>query len=77
MFARDYVADLATRGRHHFTTDEAVAAIRSTRSTVRAQLRRLKARGVIAEPVRGFNIIVPAEYRSRGCLPAEQFIPRN
>ena len=76
MFARDYVADLAARGRHHFTTDEAVGAIGSARSAVRGQLRRLKARGVIAEPVRGFNMIVPAEYRSRGCLPAEQFIPQ-
>ena len=76
MFARDYVANLAARGRHHFTTDEAVGAIRSPRSSVRAQLRRLKARGVIVEPVRGFHMIVPAEYRSRGCLPAEQFIPQ-
>ena len=76
MFAREYVADLAAHGRHHFTTDEAVGAIGSTRSAVRAQLRRLKARGVIAEPVRGFGVIVPAEYRSRGCVPAEQFIPQ-
>lgn len=76
MLARDYVADLAAHGRYHFTTDEAVSAIRSTRSAVRGQLRRLKARGVIAEPVRGFNMIVPAEYRSRACLPAEQFIPQ-
>lgn len=76
MFARDYVAHLAARGRHHFTTDEAVGAIGSARSAVRGQLRRLKARGVIAEPVRGFYMIVPAEYRSRGCLPAEQFIPQ-
>ena len=45
MFARDYVADLAARGRHHFTTDEAVGAIGSPRSSVRAQLRRLKVRG--------------------------------
>ena len=76
MFARDYVADLAARGRHHFTTDEAVRAIGSPRSSVRAQLRRLKVRGVVAEPVRGFNMIVPAKHRSRGCLPAEQFIPQ-
>ena len=76
MFARDYVAELAARGRHHFTTNEAVAAIGSARSAVRGQLRRLKARGVIAEPVRGFNMIVPARHRSRGCLPAEQFIPQ-
>ena len=76
MFARDYVADLAARGRHHFTTDEAVGAIGSPRNSVRAQLRRLKVRGIIAEPVRGFNMIVPAKHRSRGCLPAEQFIPQ-
>ncbi len=76
MFAREYVADLAAYGRYHFTTDEAVGAIGSTRSAVRAQLRRLKARAAIAEPVRSFNMIVPAEYRSRGCLPADQFIPQ-
>lgn len=76
MFAREYVADLAVRGRHHFTIDEAVGAIGSTQSAVKAQLRRLKARGVIAEPVRSFHVVVPPEHMSRGCLPAEQFIPQ-
>jgi hypothetical protein len=43
---------------------------------VRAQLRRLKEQGLIAEPVRGFLVIVPPEYRHLGCLPAEQFVPQ-
>ena len=76
MFAREYVANLVARGRHHFTTDEAIGAIGSTPSAVRAQLRRLKARGVIVEPVRSFHVVVPPEHMSRGCLPAEQFIPQ-
>lgn len=76
MFAREYVANLAARGQHHFTTGEAVRAIGGTPSAVRSQLRRLKAQGAIAEPVRSFHVVVPPEHRSRGCLPAEQFIPQ-
>ncbi len=43
---------------------------------VRAALRRLKRRGEIADPYRGFHVIVPPEYRRLGCLPAEQFVPQ-
>jgi predicted transcriptional regulator of viral defense system len=42
---------------------------------VRAALRRLEARGEIADPYRGFHVIVPPEYRRLGCLPPEQFVP--
>ncbi len=66
--------DLVARGRHHFTTDEAVAAIGGSLPAVRAQLRRLKAAGRIATPMRSFHVVVPPEYRRLGCLPAEQFI---
>ncbi|WP_419162416.1 type IV toxin-antitoxin system AbiEi family antitoxin [Candidatus Palauibacter sp.] len=76
MFAREYVANLAARGDYHFTTDEVAKATGRSPGAVRAQLRRLKARGAIAEPVQSFHIIIPPEYRSRGCLPAEQFIPQ-
>ena len=30
---------------------------------------------MIASPARGFYVIVPPEYQSVGCLPADQFIP--
>ena len=76
MLARDYVAQLMARGRHHFTTRDVIEATDRDPHAVRAQLRRLKARGVIAEPVRSFHVVVPPEYRSRGCIPAEQFIPQ-
>ena len=38
--ARDYVTDLAARGRHHFTAAEALAALGGSRVAVRAALRR-------------------------------------
>lgn len=74
--ASRYIVDLAARGRHHFTTEEATIALGSSVPTVRAALRRLKAKGEIADPFRGFYVIVPPEYRRLGCLPAEQFVPQ-
>ena len=40
-------------------------------------LARLSSQGAIASPARGLYVIVPAEYRARGCLSADQdqFIP--
>lgn len=74
--AAQYILELAARGRYHFTTDEAVASLGGTVAAVRASLRRLKAKGAVADPHRGFHVIVPPEYRRLGCLPAEQFIPQ-
>ena len=74
MRARDYIQDLASRGRHHFTSADAFEAIAGRPAAVRAQLRRLKKQGVISEPVRSFHVIVPPAYRRLGCLPPEQFI---
>ncbi len=74
--AASYILQLAAQGRYHFTTKEAVEALGGSVPTVRAALRRLKAKGEIADPYRGFYVIVPPEYRRLGCLPAEQFVPQ-
>ncbi len=74
MSAADLVADLAARGLYHFTTDEARTALDSSMVATQAALRRLKEKGLIAMPYRGFHVIVPPEYRRLGCLPADQFI---
>jgi predicted transcriptional regulator of viral defense system len=73
--AAAFITDLASRGRHHFSTQEAQAALGVSLAAARAALRRLKAHGAIADPHRGFHVIVPPEYRRLGCLPAEQFVP--
>ena len=74
--AADLVTQWAARGRYTFTTEEAIGAIRGSPVAVRAAVRRLKRKGSIATPVRGFHTIVPPEYLRLGCLPADQFIPQ-
>ncbi len=74
MRASEYIRNLAASGSHHFTTADAIEAVGGKPPAVRAQLRRLKKQGLIAEPVRSFHVIVLPEYQRLGCLPAEHFI---
>ena len=67
--------ELVSSGRYHFTLPEAVRKLGRPESAARAALRRLKSKGHLSEPGRGFFVIVPPEYRRLGCLPAAQFIP--
>lgn len=66
---------LQATGRVAFSTNQAQAALSTSAVATQAALRRLKARGKIADPMRGFHVIVPPEYRVLGCRPAEQFMP--
>jgi predicted transcriptional regulator of viral defense system len=72
----DYIEDLQINGRLAFTTEDVVRALGKSVPTVRAQLRRLKKKGHIADPYRGFHVVVPPGYRRLGCLPADQFVPQ-
>jgi predicted transcriptional regulator of viral defense system len=71
-----FVERLAEGGRYTFSTDDAIAALGVSPVAARAALRRLAAKGRIAQPFRGFHVIVPPEYRRLGSLPPEQFIPQ-
>ncbi len=73
--ARDFVGDLTTHGRYHFTSADLRAALGVSTSAARQALRRLGIRGEVASPARGFHVVVPPEYRRIGCLPPDQFIP--
>jgi len=72
---RQYIENLAAAGRYHFGSKEARAALGVSAAAARVALNRLARQGSIASPARGFYVVVPPEYRSLGCLPAEQFIP--
>ncbi len=76
MDIADFVDQLAASGRYHFTTADAVAALGASPVSVRAAIRRLRDKGRVAMPHRGFHVIVPPEYRSLGCLPADHFVPQ-
>ena len=74
--AADYIDDLLASGRSTFTTDDAVRAMGVSVPAARAAMRRLKEKGAVADPYRGFHVVVPPQYRRLGCRPAEQFIPQ-
>lgn len=73
--ARDFIGNLAARGRYHFTSSDFRSTLNVSEAAARQALRRLAAKGEIASPARGFYVIVPPEYRRIGCLPADQFVP--
>lgn len=75
MRAKDYIANLAAVGRYCFWSSEARDTLGVSANAAKLALNRLVHQGLLATPARGFYVIVPPEYRSLGCLPADQFIP--
>lgn len=69
------ISQLASLGRSSFSFNDLQQRVDSDSIALNAALRRLLKKRHIARPLRGFYVIVPPEYRSLGCLPAEQFIP--
>lgn len=69
-----FVDDLQAKGRYTFNLAETMDADRRSAIAREAALRRLKQKGRIASPRKGFYVIVPVEYREAGCPPASWFI---
>lgn len=73
--AKDYISSLAASGLYHFLSSDARKGLGVSADATKLALSRLARQKLIAQPARGFYVIVPPEYRSLGCLPADQFIP--
>ena len=69
------ISQFAAEGISCFSFIELEQRISSSPTALKSALRRLMKKGEIAMPYQGFYVIVPPEYRSLGCRPAEQFIP--
>jgi hypothetical protein len=63
------------KGGYCFSAEEAVGALGANAVATRAALRRLRQKGELAMPYKGFHVVVPPEFRNIGCLPAGHFIP--
>ena len=74
MSASKILIDLPAKGEYCFTTAAAKKWLGSSDMAVHSTVQRLRKKGDIAMPYRGFYVIVPPEYRILGCLP-RQFIP--
>jgi len=72
---RQFVSNLAAGGRYFFSSREAQSTLGVSPDAAKLALNRMAKHGGIASPARGFYVIVPPEYHSLGCLPADQFIP--
>lgn len=73
--AAEYITDLVASGRYTFTTAQVQSDLGISEAAAQAALRRLKRKGTLAAPARGFHVVVPPEYRHVGCLPASDFVP--
>ena len=70
----DWIATLPENGRYAFSRAEAESVTDASATAVAATLRRMRKRGVLVSPRRGFHVVVPPEYRAAGCPPATWFI---
>lgn len=75
MNVSQYIDGLQAKGSFCFIGADVSSALGSSAVATRDALRRLRYKGVVAMPYRGFYVVVPPEYRKMGCLPANQFIP--
>ncbi len=69
-----YIDHLQASGRYTFTHEDVPFSDERSAVSVEAALRRLKKKGRIVTPRRGFFVIVPLEYRATGSPPASWFI---
>jgi predicted transcriptional regulator of viral defense system len=70
----DRIDELQAGGRYTVTWSELFAAAGGSPQALRSALRRLKAKGRLVSPRRGFFVLVPVEYLSTGAPPASWFV---
>lgn len=68
------VDEFQSRGKYTFTREDIMGIDARSDVAFEAAVRRLKQHRRLASPRRGFFVIVPAEYREAGSLPANWFI---
>ena len=69
-----WVDELQSSGSYVFTLKDAEVALGGTPVAIQSALRRLKQKGRIVAPRRGYYVVVPLEYRASGSPPASWFI---
>lgn len=70
-----YIKQLRKYGERAFTIEDVLGEFKVSRNYARVALHRLVTSGDLVSPAKGFYVIVPPEYQTYGCIPAEQLIP--
>lgn len=70
----EYLDQLQSEGRYTFTRDGVERELGLGPQALAAALRRLRVRGKVVTPRRGFHVVVPAEHRAAGAPPPSWFV---
>ncbi len=62
------------QGRYAFSLDEALSSVNRTKTAIRMEIARLQQKGAVQNIKKGFYLIIPPEYSSRGTLPVELYL---
>ncbi|CAN5361728.1 type IV toxin-antitoxin system AbiEi family antitoxin [soil metagenome] len=71
----DYIKSIRASGHYAFTTEKALADLGITPNALRCGMYKLSKKHDIVSPAKNLYVIVPPEYQSLGCLPADELIP--
>jgi predicted transcriptional regulator of viral defense system len=75
MNLQSYIKQLRKYGKRAFTIEEILEEFKVSPNYARVALHRLFQSGDLISPAKSFYVIVPPEYQTYGCIPAEQLIP--
>jgi len=72
----EYLDKLTANGECCFSIEQATLHLDKNYKTLLSAIERLRNKGKLASPSKGFYVIVPPQYRVLGCIPADQFLPQ-
>lgn len=75
MVFSDYLKHIRSLGQRSFTLDKASDDLKISKNSIASAISRLKKRGELISPAKGFYVIIPPEYIQQGCIPAEELVP--
>lgn len=75
MNFNEYINNLLRHGKCSFTIQQAQHALEKSPKAIYSSIEHLLTKNELANPAKGFYVIVPPEYQVLGCLPAEHFVP--
>jgi len=73
-YLEQFLDSLRARGRYCFTYHSALDTVKRSEQALDRNLNRLIAKGKISRVMKGFYLVIPPEYFSRGTLPLPLFI---
>jgi len=72
---KDYISKIRAEGYRSFTVANVAQDLKLSKSAVISKCKRLKDKGELLSPVKGFYVIIPPEYQAMGSPPVDELIP--